>query len=178
MRRCWNGWLLLVGGRARISASSVRVVSGSTSRISIARLAGLLLVMLLLALTVQLRLLTECTEWRIVGTSTGGLLLLLRLLSGRFLRLRSVEIVSTLSVNLVLSVLGLSSGFLRLLLLVLLLLVLLLVLMLLLLVLLLLLTVLVEGCSLLLEGDVRGNMLGMLGLLRLLRLLGRSILEE
>lgn len=137
--RCWNSWLLLIAGSG-VSTGSVRVVRLSSSRVGIAGLAGLLLVMLLLlllTLTVWLRLLTKSTERRVVGTNTSGLLTLLllrlRLLSGRILRLRSVKVVTTLSVEWVLSVLRLRSGILRLLLW-----------------LLLLLTVLVEGGSLLL----------------------------
>ena len=161
---CWYSWLLLIAGTG-VSTGSVRVVRLSSSRVGIAGLAGLLLVkllLLLLSLKVLLRLLTESTERRVVGSNTSGLLTLLllrlRLLSGRFLRLRSVIVVSTLSVEWVLSVLRLRCGILRLLLWLLVLL---------------LLTVLVERGSLLLECDMRRNLLSMLGLWGLLRLRGR-----
>ena len=119
---CWYSWLLLIAGTG-VATGSVRVVRLSSSRVGIAGLAGLLLVkllLLLLSLKVLLRLLTESTERRVVGSNTSGLLTLLllrlRLLSGRFLRLRSVIVVSTLSVEWVLSVLRLRCGILRLLL--------------------------------------------------------------
>jgi hypothetical protein len=69
-------------------------------------------VLLLLSLTVEMRLLTESTESRIVSAGAGWLLTLLlglRLLGGGFLRLRSVEIVSSWSVEWVLSSLTLGS---------------------------------------------------------------------